>query len=115
MICFKCNEFGHFSSRCPNNNGSDKNEKKEKKYWRNKDYKEKGKKSCYIVEEEHTESNSGDENEGKEVVNAVVKEDSKEERYENEKSLISHVRIIHVVLIVNVQITLVVILISLIR
>ena len=31
LICFKCNGIGHFFARCPKNNRSDKNDKKEHK------------------------------------------------------------------------------------
>ena len=31
LICFKSNEVGHFSARCPKNNRNDKNDKKEHK------------------------------------------------------------------------------------
>ena len=52
-MCFNYNEVGHIAARCPekkNYRGGDKYKSrrgKDKKY-----YKEKGKKSCYITEEE---------------------------------------------------------------
>lgn len=54
---------------------SDKRYKKENKQKKNKDYKEKGKKSCCIAEEEHAELDTKYENEGEEVVYVAVKED----------------------------------------
>ena len=37
LICFKCNEIDHFSTRCPNKNRGDKKDKKEKKYSKKKE------------------------------------------------------------------------------
>lgn len=91
LIYFKCNEFGDFVARYPNKSKSGRNDKKDQKDRKNKDYKEKGKQSCYIIVEDHTESNTDDEKEIVEMVYVDVKEDTNEERYENEKSLISHV------------------------
>ena len=57
MICFKCNKVGHFSAKCPNKRKYDRNGRNDKedfKYKKNIDCKDKGKKSCYIVEEDHT-------------------------------------------------------------
>lgn len=56
LTYFKCNECVHIIAICSNNNMNDKKDKKEKKYQRNKDYKEKGKKSRYIAEKEHTKT-----------------------------------------------------------
>lgn len=91
LICFKCNEVGHFAAKYPNRNTSDKNDKKNFKYRKNRDYKDKGKKSCYIAEEEHTESNSNDDKGIVEIVYVAIKEDPNGERYESENAIISHV------------------------
>ena len=51
IICFNWNEVGHIATRCPekkNSRGGDKY--KSRRDEDNKDYKDKGKKSCYIVE-----------------------------------------------------------------
>ena len=53
IICFNCNEIGHIVARCPekkNYRGSDKY--KNRRDEDSKDYKDKGKKSCYIAKEE---------------------------------------------------------------
>ena len=92
-MCFKYNEVGHFSSRCPNkyrDDQKDRNYQKYYKYMKIKYYKEKGKKSRQIVEEEHTESNSEDEKNEVEVVYVSIKEDPNEETCEEGKGLISH-------------------------
>ena len=65
-MCFNCNEVGHIAARCPEkkkNRGGDKY--KSKRDEDNKDYKDKGKKSCYIVEEE---TNNGSNDHDDEVV-----------------------------------------------
>lgn len=61
LIYFKYNKVGHFATKCPNRGKDDINDKKDYKYGKNKDYKEKGKKSCYIYKEEHTKSSSNDD------------------------------------------------------
>lgn len=83
LIYFSCNKVGHISARCSNRENKD--EKRERKYkgrsddWynrRNKDYKDKGKKYCYISEEEtDNEFESNDE----EVVYGSMKEDFDED------------------------------------
>ena len=83
IIYFSCNKVGHIVARCPNR--EDKYERRQDKYkgkWddsdnkRNKNYKEKGKKSYYIFEEEtNNESESNDE----EVVYVAMKEYSDED------------------------------------
>lgn len=70
---------------------NDKSDKKENQYRRFRDYKDKGKKSCYLVEEGVTNDESHDTEEGCEVVYVVVKDDSEEEKCEDEKYLIFHV------------------------
>ena len=54
LLGFKCNEVGHFTTKYPNKNMNEKDEKRDKKYRRSQNYKEKGNKLCYIVEEENT-------------------------------------------------------------
>ena len=83
IICFPFNKVGRIVTRCPNR--EDKNERREIKYTcrrddkdnkRNKDYKDKGKKLCYVVEEEtNNESDSNDE----EVFYVDMKEDPNED------------------------------------
>ena len=46
----------------------------------NKDYKDKGKKSCYIVEEEHNESSCDDKKEIVEMIYVAIKKDPNGER-----------------------------------
>ena len=58
QICSKCNEIGQSAPKCPNKGKSDRNEKKYYKYNKNSDYKDKGKKSFYIIEEDHAESST---------------------------------------------------------
>ena len=63
IICFNCNEVGHIAARFlekKNSRGGDKY--KSRRDEDNKDYKEKGKKSCYIVEEETCSSQIGFDN-----------------------------------------------------
>ena len=56
LFCFKCNEVGHFASKCLNISKRDINDKRDYKYKKNEDYKDKGKKFHYIAEKDHTES-----------------------------------------------------------
>lgn len=81
LIYYKHNEVVNFAAKCHNRSKSDINDKKYHKYKKNKDYKDKGKKSCYIVEEEHTESSSDDEKEAIEMVYVSIKEDPDRKRY----------------------------------
>lgn len=83
IICFSCNKVGQIFADCPDI--EDKDQRKESKYKgrrydkdnrRNKDYKDKGMKSCYITKEEtDNESNSNDE----EVVCVSMKKDYDED------------------------------------
>ena len=69
--------FGHISGRCQekkNNRSGDKYRSKRDE--NKKDYKDKGKKSCYIIEEE-TKEKSNDHDE--EVVFVAMKDDSDED------------------------------------
>ena len=53
IMCFNSNEVGHIVARClekKNYKGGDKYKNRRDKY--RKGYKDKGKKSCYIAEEE---------------------------------------------------------------
>ena len=78
IICCPCKKFGHISTRCLDREDND--ERKERKYKgrrddrdnkKNKDYKQKGKKYCYTIEEEiDTEFEGNDE----EVVYVAIKE-----------------------------------------
>ena len=75
-MCFNCNEVGHIATRCL----EEKNKRSGDKYRSRKDtdnkvYKEKGKKSFYIAEEE-TKDGSNDHDD--EVVYVVMKDDSDE-------------------------------------
>ena len=52
-MCFNCKEFGHIVARCPQKKNDRSGDKyRSKRDEDNKDYKDKGKKSCYNVEEE---------------------------------------------------------------
>ena len=58
-MCFNCNEVGHIAARClgkKNNRSGDKY--KSKRDENKKDYKDKGKKSCYIFEEENKDGSN---------------------------------------------------------
>ena len=89
-------QLGHIIARCPNR--EEKDERKEKMYKemrddrdykKNKDSMVKGKKSCYIVEEEtDTKSKSNDE----EIVYIFMKENYDEDE---KTKLISNVRKSH--------------------
>lgn len=81
LICFKCNEFGHFFAKFPNKIKIHTNDKNDFKYKKNKDYKDKEKKSCYIVEEENFQSSSDDDKEVFKMVYVAIKEDPNGERY----------------------------------
>lgn len=77
IICFNCNDVGHIATRCPKKKNKRNGDKyKGKRVESNKDYKKKGKKACYIVEEEcNCESNYHDD----EVVYVFMKDDSDED------------------------------------
>lgn len=77
IICFNCNEVGHMAIRCTkkkNYKGGDKY--KNRREDNNKDYKDEGKKSCYIAEEKIRDDS--DEHDDK-VVNVAMKEKSNED------------------------------------
>ena len=77
IFCFNCNEVGHISARClekKNYRGGDKY--KGRRDEDSKDYKDKGKKSCYIVEEE-TKDDSDEHDD--EVVYVAMKDKSNED------------------------------------
>ena len=77
IICFNCNEVGHIAARClekKNYRGGDKY--KSRRDEDNKDYKDKGKKSYNIFEEERKD----DSNEhADEVVYVAIKDESNED------------------------------------
>ena len=76
-MCFNCNEVGHIAARClqkKNYRGGDKY--KSRRDEDNKDYKDKGKKSCYIVEEE---AKYGSEDHDDEVVYVEMKDEYDED------------------------------------
>ena len=53
IMCFNCNEVGHIAARClEKKKNRDGDKYKSKRDEDNKDYKDKGKKSCYITKEE---------------------------------------------------------------
>ena len=71
---FNCNEVNHIATRClekKNNRSGDKY--KSKRDEDKKDYKDKGKKSCYIAEEERKD---GSDTHDDEVVYVAIKDDS---------------------------------------
>ena len=77
IMCFNCNEVGHIVARCPekkNYRGGGKY--KSRRDEDNKDYKDKGKKSCYIAEEEIKD---GSDNHDDEVVYVAMKDESNED------------------------------------
>jgi hypothetical protein len=77
IMCFNCNEVGHIATRClekKNYRGGDNY--KSRKDEDNKEYKDKGKKSCYIVEEE---TKDGSEDRDDEVVYVAMKDESDED------------------------------------
>ena len=72
-MCFNCNEVGHIGTRYTekkNNISGDKY--RSRRDGENKDYKDKGNKSCYIAKEE-TKDGSNDHDD--EVVYVVMKDD----------------------------------------
>lgn len=77
ILCFNCNEVGHIVGRCPEK----KNNRRGEKYISrrdedNKDYKDKGKKSFYILEEE---TKYGSNYHDDEVVYVEIKDDFDED------------------------------------
>ena len=83
LICFSCEEVGHVVARCPNR--EDKDEKKSNKYKGKKEfknYKNKGKKSCFMAKDF---DNSEDE-----IVCIAIKDEFDDEG--DKMALISHVR-----------------------
>ena len=92
MIYFKCNEVGHFSAKYSKRSKFDRNGMEDFKYMKNMDYKDKGKKSCYIVEEDHTNSSSIDDKEIIEMVYIVVNKNPNEEIYKDEQHKTSYTR-----------------------
>ena len=77
IICFNCGEVGHIDARCPqkkNHKGGDKY--KSKRDDNNKDYRDKGKKSCYIIEEDTMEDYDDHDDE---VVYVAMKDESDED------------------------------------
>lgn len=77
IICFNCNEVGHIAARCSkkkNNRSGDKFRSKIDE--NNKDYKDKGKISCYIIEEESNEDSYDHEDE---FFYVAMKDDSNED------------------------------------
>jgi hypothetical protein len=91
LIFFKFNEVGHFIAKCPNRSENDRNDKNDFKYRKDGDYNDKGKKSCYIAEEEYTKSSFDDDKEVVKMVYVAINQDPNGERYERETTLISHV------------------------
>ncbi len=77
IMCFNSNEVAHIDARClekKNYRGGDKY--KSRRDEDNKDYKDKGKKSCYIAEEE---TKDGSDNHDDEVVYVTMKDESNED------------------------------------
>ena len=77
IICFNCNELSHIATRClekKNYIGGDKYKSRTDED--SKDFKDKGKKSCYIAEEETKDES--DENDD-EVVYVAMKDESDED------------------------------------
>ena len=77
IICFNCNEVGHIIARClekKNYRGGDKYKSRRDEDITN--YKDKGKKSCYIVKEE---TKDGSDDHDDEVVYVVMKDEPDED------------------------------------
>ena len=76
-MCFNCNEVGHITTRClvkkKYKNGDKYRSKRDED---NTYYKDKGKKSCYIAEEE---TKIGSDDHDDEVVYVAMKDDSNED------------------------------------
>lgn len=55
IIYFPCNKVGHIATRCHDREDKDESKYKgrrdDREFKKNKDYKDNGKKSCYIVED----------------------------------------------------------------
>ena len=52
-MCLHCNEIGHIAARCPKKKKNRSGDKyRSKRGQNNKDYEDKGKKSCYNAKEE---------------------------------------------------------------
>ena len=74
IICFNCNKVGHIVTRCTQkNNYKEGNEYKNRREDDGKDYKDKGKKSCYIADEQEFDENND------EVVYVAMKDESDED------------------------------------
>ena len=74
---FNYNEFGHIAARClekKNYRGGD--EYKSRRDEGNKDYKDKGKKSCYIAEDETKDESDGHDDD---VVYVAIQDESNED------------------------------------
>ena len=76
IICFNCNEIGHIFARCLEKNYRGDEKYKSRRDEDKKDYKDKGKKSCCIAEEE-TKDGSGDHDD--EVVYVAMKDEFDED------------------------------------
>ena len=69
LICFSCNEVGHFAVKCPNrSNGNSKGKKGFKKF--NKQGKKKGSKRKFLSKEDS--SSSDEDNDSEEEANEKV-------------------------------------------
>ena len=77
IMCFNCNEVGRIAARCPEKKRNRSGEKyRSKRDEDRKYYKDKGKKSCYIVEDE---TRDGSDDHDDEVVYVVMKDDYDED------------------------------------
>lgn len=77
IMCFNCNEVGHIAARClekKNYKGGDKY--KSRRDEDNKYYKDNGKKSCYIAEEE---TKDGYDDHDDEVAYVAIEDESDED------------------------------------
>ena len=86
LICFLCEEIGHYTTRFPKNENKDENEGHKcngKKDF--KSFKDKGKKTCFMAKD----SNDFDDGED-EIVYIAVKDESNNDE-EDKMALISHV------------------------
>ena len=86
LICFSCEEIGHIAARCPNKKNKD--EKKDQKWNRKKDFKSfknKGKKTCFMAKDSEDSNNSENE-----IVYISIKDNSDSDE-EDKLALISHV------------------------
>ena len=73
IICFNCNEVGHIARCTQKKNYKEGNKYKNRREDDGRDYRDKGKKSCYIADEQDSDENDD------EVVYVAMKDESNED------------------------------------